>query len=106
MNIVAEGLHRRIEDLRGEVRTIATSAQETAIAVVVARNIADEAIIKVGQVHLAQKNTAEAVAQLVIAETVLSKYYGRTLRWRDALLVVATLGTAYTIAHNLKWIPF
>lgn len=96
----------RLTELRADMQGMGRSLHETALAVVIARNVADEAALKVGQVHSEHKVTAAKVADLVVAETTLAKHYGRTLRWRDVLLVVGTVGGLYSIARTLGLIHF
>jgi hypothetical protein len=100
------GINRRMDELSKDVRDFGSTAHTALLDAATARITADEAKLKVGQVHAAQKITDTQVTALVAAEAVLAKHYGRTLRWRDALLVVGTVGGLYSIAHTFGWIHF
>lgn len=98
-------IHRRVDDLVSQVTKINGGVRDATLSAAAARIVADEALLKVGQVHTATKDLRSAFETTVAGQQAVLRRDGRSVRWRDLILVFATGGALIAILRFLHVLP-
>lgn len=100
-------VNRRIEDVIASQATLTEKVDVAARDALAGRLVAEEANLKVGKVHEAQKTNSAKVAQLttdvtklVAAESALSKYAGPAVRWKAITVFLMGGGALEWLFHR------
>lgn len=93
-------VNTRIEDVILSQAKLTEAVEVAARDALTGRLIAEEAKIKVGQVHEVQKRTTSAVEKLVAAESALTKYAGAPIRWKFLTVFIAGVAALEWLLHR------